>query len=73
MTRVCGHCQTVMGEKCGACGSENVLRRQGLVKPFYTCLDCGHRWFEAQEPVTTGVCDVCFAKEFAAAREVAAT
>jgi hypothetical protein len=61
MTRVCGHCKKIIGEKCGRCGSLNVVRRQGLVKPFFTCLEaaCEHRWFEGQEPPTTGICEAC--------------
>ena len=64
MKRVCGHCQTVLGEKCGECGSTRVVLRQGIVILFWTCLDCDHRWFPGQEPVTTGICQECFEGEF---------
>lgn len=62
MTRVCAYCQAVIGEKCGQCGSLDVLLRMGLVKPFWTCFACGQRWFEGQEPVTSGICVACYPK-----------
>jgi len=71
MTRVCGHCKTVIGEKCGRCGSERVVCRQGLVKPFWTCLNCDYRWFEGQGPATTGICEACLAKAFPESVKVA--
>lgn len=72
MTRICGHCKTVIGEKCGHCGSLDVLRREGLVKPFWTCLACDHRWFDGQEKPTTGICESCLDKELVKVREGAA-
>lgn len=70
MTRVCQYCKTVFGEKCGKCGSLEVVRRRGIAGHFFwTCLDCDHRWFDGQEKVTTGICELCLSKELATVGE----
>lgn len=58
MTRICSWCKKSMGEKCGNCGSLDVLPL-GPEGPF-KCLKCSHRWEKGSEGTTHGICIDCY-------------
>lgn len=66
MTRVCGECKRYLGERCRACGSENLtLHREtnSLNSPIsFRCRDCEHSFWPGEGGITTGLCEECEAR-----------
>jgi hypothetical protein len=61
MQRICGKCRNVLGEKCGKCGSNDLigLKITDAVDQFLC--PCGNTWKTGDEPETTGLCITCLA------------
>lgn len=62
MKRICSACKKELGEKCGKCGSLNIVRPILVSPDALWCDDCGHYWIEGTEPLTHGLCEECLAK-----------
>ena len=64
MKRICCQCgkDLVPSEKCGKCGSLNVLQPVGKIG-VCRCLDCPHVWEKGSELATHGICERCKDRE----------
>jgi ribosomal protein L40E len=71
MKRICCQCgkPLVPSEKCGKCGSVNVLQPVAEVGAC-RCLDCNHAWEKGSDRATHGICEECYAKSKHALQDV---
>lgn len=63
MTRICSYCKAEIGEKCGQCGSLEVLRLISVPAAdldLWGCMQCGNSWIGGSDGATHTICDSCF-------------
>jgi ribosomal protein L37AE/L43A len=60
MTRLCGWCQTELGEKCPECNSTNLHR---LGENHFKCADCHHPFAKGEGGITHTICPKCDEKQ----------
>jgi hypothetical protein len=63
MIRRCCYCKNAFGEKCGACGSEDVhalFEVPAADCELWGCMACGTTWMRGSDGETHGICPQCY-------------